>query len=780
MMPPTFSERETTIADIVIVGGGIGGLALALMASRIHLNVVVLDRRSGPTASPFPTTIGPRGLALLDTMGLLEPLAREDVYPCDVFRFFSMKNGRALLHADYRQVGFSRRKGFHNLIVDANILESLLIKAVGGNTPYEPCDGGGPCDGSGGITLLWGAEFSGLITEDGLHQGVSYRHEGKFCNIRARLIVGADGSSSPVRRVACLPTKTKIPKARMFILSVRRPKGFNRDVRYYLGTGETLGLFPRSTEDMVLLYMNTRKPFEVIEDEGVEQLTARLAQIDPVLQDVLTPITGWESVKAAPCPTVRVLKWGAPGLVVMGDAAHTLSPHMAQGATQAMLDAEAIAALLCKMADNPRMPYRLPVEYERIRKPDMDRLHRIAWEYELLWEWPNPIVVALRDHVFRNVSKSTRLLKKVLSIEGGLTTHGYSLIERLAAVTGIPLPDVNEDVVSADPNPPTVEMPPADKSEWATPAEQDDDIGRYEPADTITQKDINTKNVDTAGETSKKQPRSKLFRLLIFLGCATLSAITLSVLLVLCLRWVPPPTSAFMVQRQWASVLQGKESPPVHYKWVDWELISPWMPLAVVAAEDQKFFHHQGFDFDAITKAIEKNKQRDRLQKVLPQRGGRPLRKGRPLRGASTITQQVAKNLFLWPGRSYLRKGCEAYFTVLLESLLTKERILEVYVNIAEFGDGIYGIGAAAEQVFKKSPQRITRREAALLAAVLPSPKRFKAKRPSAYVIRRVRWIERQMRQLGGPEYVKASDENIQGTPKDLLRDLTNAYFLLQ
>jgi monofunctional biosynthetic peptidoglycan transglycosylase len=247
-----------------------------------------------------------------------------------------------------------------------------------------------------------------------------------------------------------------------------------------------------------------------------------------------------------------------------------------------------------------------------------------------------------------------------------------------------------------------------------------------------------------------------------------------------------------MAQRQLASALPGRQYAPVHYKWVDLELISPWMPLAVVAAEDQKFFQHQGFDFDAISEAIEKNKKRDRLQKVLPQRGvrplrevrplrgKRPLRKGRTLRGASTITQQVAKNLFLWPGRSYLRKGLEAYFTVLLESFLTKERILEVYVNIAEFGDGIYGVGAAAEHLFEKNPRKITRRESALLAAVLPSPKRFKARHPSAYVIRRVRWIERQMRQLGGPEYVTASDENSQGPSKNLLRDLTNAYFLLQ
>lgn len=159
------------------------------------------------------------------------------------------------------------------------------------------------------------------------------------------------------------------------------------------------------------------------------------------------------------------------------------------------------------------------------------------------------------------------------------------------------------------------------------------------------------------------------------------------------------------------------------------------MALAVVAAEDQNFPHHFGFDVDAITRAVEHNE------------------KGRTVRGASTISQQVAKNLFLWSGRSYVRKGLEAGLTVLIELLWPKKRILEVYLNIAEFGDGTYGVNAAARRFFNKPPDRLTAQEAALLAAVLPSPKRSSATHPSAYVRQRAQWIQTQMRQLG-PDHI--------------------------
>jgi len=205
--------------------------------------------------------------------------------------------------------------------------------------------------------------------------------------------------------------------------------------------------------------------------------------------------------------------------------------------------------------------------------------------------------------------------------------------------------------------------------------------------------------------------------------------------LILILRFVPPPTSAFMLVRHVERLTGAAAGPAVMYSWTSRRNMPEHMALAVVAAEDQNFPDHFGFDVDAMARAMKHNE------------------KGRSVRGASTISQQVAKNLFLWSGRSYLRKGLEAGLTVLIELLWSKQRILEVYLNIAEFGDGTYGVQAAAKRFFNKTPDRLTAHEAALLASVLPSPRKSSASHPSAYVRQRTQWIQNQMRQLG-PGYI--------------------------
>jgi monofunctional glycosyltransferase len=173
------------------------------------------------------------------------------------------------------------------------------------------------------------------------------------------------------------------------------------------------------------------------------------------------------------------------------------------------------------------------------------------------------------------------------------------------------------------------------------------------------------------------------------------------------------------------------------YQWVDLEKISPNAALAVIAAEDQQFPFHTGFDLKSIREAVRENAHRKRP------------------RGASTISQQVAKNLFLWNGGGYVRKALEAWFTVLIELLWPKERILEVYLNVAQFGRGVFGVEAASQAFWRKPAARLSRTEAATLAAVLPNPIRFRADRPSRYVQSRRDWILGQMSGLGGREYLE-------------------------
>jgi monofunctional glycosyltransferase len=226
------------------------------------------------------------------------------------------------------------------------------------------------------------------------------------------------------------------------------------------------------------------------------------------------------------------------------------------------------------------------------------------------------------------------------------------------------------------------------------------------------------------------QPARKLYkRIARSLGFGILAVGAALFLLILLLRWVPVPTSAFMLSHHWRGA-------SVKYEWVPLRAIAPSMPIAVVASEDQRFLLHRGFDFDAIAEAMAENRQRPRP------------------RGASTISQQVAKNLFLWPRASWLRKGLEAGLTATIELCWPKRRILEVYLNIAQFGPGIFGVAAASQHYFGIPPSQLDGRQAALLAAILPSPNRYTIKPPSPYMLQRSLQIQEQVRLLGGPDYL--------------------------
>jgi monofunctional glycosyltransferase len=209
-----------------------------------------------------------------------------------------------------------------------------------------------------------------------------------------------------------------------------------------------------------------------------------------------------------------------------------------------------------------------------------------------------------------------------------------------------------------------------------------------------------------------------------------------SVMATLALRYIPPPTTAMMLEKKVGSWWKDR-SYRLDYRWVPWNRISTAAALAVIASEDQNFATHSGFDFISIQKAVDAHEH------------------GRRLRGASTLSQQVAKNVFLWPGRSFFRKGLEAYFTVLIEFLWPKRRILEVYLNVVEFGDGVFGVEAAGQRFFRKPAAALVPEETAVLAAVLPNPTQLKANRPSAYVRGRRDWILQQMGRLGGAAYLK-------------------------
>ena len=207
-------------------------------------------------------------------------------------------------------------------------------------------------------------------------------------------------------------------------------------------------------------------------------------------------------------------------------------------------------------------------------------------------------------------------------------------------------------------------------------------------------------------------------------------------MLTLIYRFVPPPFTYLMLQRLVEQKIDG-ESFKLKKEWVDIEHISPYLVRAVIASEDQHFNEHWGFDLEALQKAYQHNQ------------------KSKKVKGGSTISQQVAKNVFLWPGRSYVRKGLEAYFTILIEITWSKKRIMEIYLNEIEMGNGIYGAEAAAEHYFHKPAKSLSKRESALIAAVLPNPIKWSPANPNAYIQKREYRILRAMRYVGKPEYLR-------------------------
>lgn len=229
--------------------------------------------------------------------------------------------------------------------------------------------------------------------------------------------------------------------------------------------------------------------------------------------------------------------------------------------------------------------------------------------------------------------------------------------------------------------------------------------------------------------------RGRSRRWLVFVAAAL--SIVSGIVPVALLSLVDPPRTAFMLEAAYAARARGESAYTTDYRPVALAEISPWVALAVITAEDQKFPAHRGFDVDAIQQALEAHRE-----------GGR-------LRGASTLSQQVAKNLFLWPGRSWLRKGLEAWYTAVLELLLSKSRILELHLNIAEYGPGVYGVEAAAQRYFDRRAAALDRRQAALLVTALPNPLRHRLSAPDPSMRRRQAWILDQMERLGGLHYLE-------------------------
>ncbi len=407
------------VPGVLIVGAGIGGLTLGLLLGERGYRVTILDDRKCIEPLYRPELLQPAGLEVLDALGVLNKLSSLGAVRCETFDFLST-DGRRLCRVDYRRL---EHRFPHTLIAFPHLTQAALIERLSGCPTVQV---------RRGCSLYW------LVrSRDGLSH-VTFGEHGELKRLSARVVIGADGKDSRVRRAAGIQMARTSYRDAFLTLVVRRPPCFEDAVRYYVGRRKILGMFPTSPDGLCLLYMVPAEGFSVVKARGLSALKGEIVAIDGGVADVLSEVTGWDRISYMDCRTAQASSWVADGVALLGDAAHACHPHVAQGSTQAMLDALALAPVLSRCLEDGDCSAERLSAYEESRRPTVERLKRIAHEYAWLWNTGNPLLAWLRDRAFRGIGRRPNLLSKVLETEAGLRVAPLSVPERLQAVGVLP------------------------------------------------------------------------------------------------------------------------------------------------------------------------------------------------------------------------------------------------------------------------------------------------------------------------------------------------------
>lgn len=405
--------------DVVIVGAGVGGLTLGLLLGERGFRVTILDQRTVSEPLSKPELLQPAGLEVLDALGALERLRARSVVRCEVFDFFSA-GGHTLCRVNYRTLA---HRFPYTLIAFPHVTQSVLLEKL---SEYPT------------VRVRWGCTMSGLARSCGRPSQVTFWENGALKHESAKVVVGSDGKHSRVRVEAGIHATLTHYRDAFVTLVVRRPSSFEDAVRYHVGRRRILGMFPISPERLCLLFMVPAEGFDAVKARGLSALKAEISAIDEGMADALSEVTDWSRVSYMDCQTARVVSWVADGVALLGDAAHACHPHVAQGSTQAMLDAMALWRVLSRCFDTGDFSAERLAAYEDARRPSVDALQRIAHEYAWLWNTGNPLLAWLRDRAFRRIGRRPNLLSKVLETEAGLRVAPLSVPERLQAVGMLP------------------------------------------------------------------------------------------------------------------------------------------------------------------------------------------------------------------------------------------------------------------------------------------------------------------------------------------------------
>ncbi|MEW6544860.1 MAG: NAD(P)/FAD-dependent oxidoreductase [Nitrospirota bacterium] len=408
-------------SDVLIVGAGAGGLSLGLRLGSKGHRVRILQEQGPGLLAHRPELVQPAGLQDYAELGLLERLKARNVARVEQFHFHRI-GGEPLCQVDYRALDHPYP---YALVTLPRQTRRVLLEGL------HTCPT---------VHVHWGTRLTGVLRRSGSAQviGATATEGGRERDFYARVTIGADGSWSCLRDMLGLVCRTKRYRNAFLGLRAKRPKGLAGEwggrVHYYLGHGEILGYFPVSPVACCLLFMVPAGDLAAIDGPRLAALKHRIRTIDPGLGDALGEAAPWEQFSRLFPVQIRTATWVADGAALLGDAAHACHPHVAQGSSQAMEDGRVLTDVLEGCFERGDFTARALAPYERIRRPMVERLQRVADEYAWLWETSNPVLTRLRDRIFLNIGKRPALLHRVAATEAGLEPRPLTFVERLRAL----------------------------------------------------------------------------------------------------------------------------------------------------------------------------------------------------------------------------------------------------------------------------------------------------------------------------------------------------------
>jgi monooxygenase len=404
----------------LIIGGGVGGLVLALALGRKGIRVTVVDRQPGPGSFPRGEIIQPNGLRILDQLGLLSELLRLDVYQKREVCFYQTE-GRHLCTIDYRTLPDPYA---YSLVLLPEVLQNLLLEKMA-ECPH--------------IEVLWGAAFHSLLWEKEKVAGATVSFRGKERTFYAPMVVGADGVRSGVREAFGVRCGLHTYADGYLTAVVDRPPGFESELRYYLGKRTIFGAFPVSSEKLYLFYMIPSSRVEQVRALGIDCFKKNILSLNPevqaFLERALNGISSWEETSFMRCFRVRCDRWIVPGGALLGDAAHAMNPHVAQGRNSAMEDGMVLAEVLESCFQKGDFSSQALLPYETARRPSVETWQRLGDEMTWLWNTGWAPFVWARDRIFRTLHQHQELRTKMLTTVSGVRMQPFDFYDRWRALT---------------------------------------------------------------------------------------------------------------------------------------------------------------------------------------------------------------------------------------------------------------------------------------------------------------------------------------------------------